>query len=212
MIELIDRAVGQMLACLERTGQRENTIVIFTSDHGEMLGDHGLLQKGCRFYEGLVRVPLIFSRPGYFEAGLKSRALVELIDIAPTLMELCGVPIHERVQGRSLRPILTGQANPDSHRDFVRSEYYRALNPNVPETREGFEGSFATMIRDERFKLAVYHGHEVGELYDLQEDPGEFNNLWFDPAHAAMRFRLMKRDFDALAFAVDVGPKQVAYY
>ena len=92
MIKLIDDQVGRILAALEDSGQRENTIVIFTSDHGEMLGDHGLIQKGCRFYEGLTRVPLIWSWPGAFEADLRSPALVELTDIAPTLLEVCGLP------------------------------------------------------------------------------------------------------------------------
>ena len=108
MIELLDDAVGRMLQALERSGQRERTIVIFTSDHGEMLGDHGLLLKGCRFYEGLVRVPLIISWPGRYCSGLVSDALVELIDITPTLLDACGVGVPPRMQGRSLRGILTG--------------------------------------------------------------------------------------------------------
>ena len=70
--------------------------------------------------------------------------------------------------------------------------------------------SFATMVRDDRYKLAVYHGHGLGELFDLREDPGEFNNLWDDPAGA--RFDLMQKSFDALAQAVDVGPERVGRY
>jgi arylsulfatase len=211
MIELIDENVGRMLDTLERTGQRQNTVVIFTSDHGEMLGDHGLLLKGCRFYEGLVRVPLIFSWPGHMTGGMISDALVELTDIAPTLLEVCGLPVPERMQGRSLLPILSGESDPHLHRDFVRCEYYRALNPDVPG-RDDFEGTYATMIRDNHFKLVVYHGHDVGELFDLQTDPGEFQNLWDDPVYAGARFRLIKASFDALAFAVDVGSAQVAHY
>jgi arylsulfatase A-like enzyme len=210
MIELIDMAVGRVVERLERLGQRERTIVIFTSDHGEMLGDHGLLLKGCRFYEGLVRVPLIISWPGHIRAGLRSDALVELTDLMPTLLEACGLSIPERVQGRSLLLILTGQADAHRHRDFVRCEYYRALNPGAPGRR--FEGSYATMIRDRHHKLVTYHGHDVGELFDLDQDPGEFNNLWDDPAFGDVRFSLLKRSFDALTFAVDIGPKQVAYY
>ena len=75
MIQLVDEQLGRMLEALEETGQRENTVIIFTSDHGETLGDHGLIQKGCRFYEGLVRVPLIFAWQGQFLNGLKSDAL-----------------------------------------------------------------------------------------------------------------------------------------
>jgi arylsulfatase len=208
MIELIDHNVGRMLAALERTGQRENTIIIFMSDHGEMLGDHGLLLKGCRFYEGLVRVPLIVSWPGCFQTGVVSDALVELTDLAPTLLDIAGLSIPERMQGRSLLPILTGEGDPHYHRDFIRCEYYRALNPNLPE-RADFEGTYATMIRDQRYKLIVYHGHEMGELFDLQQDPGEFDNLWQNPDYAEVRFSLLKQSFDALALAVDVGPRQI---
>ena len=99
MIKLIDDVLGRILETLEETGQRERTMIIFTSDHGEMLGDHGLIQKGCRFYEGLVRVPLIFSLPGHFESGLRSDALVGLLDKTPTLLELAGLEIPDRMQG-----------------------------------------------------------------------------------------------------------------
>jgi arylsulfatase A-like enzyme len=211
MIELIDQNVGRILDALEDTGQREQTVVIFMSDHGEMLGDHGLLLKGCRFYEGLTRVPLIFSWLNHFEEGVVSDALVELIDIAPTLLEICGVEVPARMQGRSLLPILTGASNPHQHRNAIRCEYYRALNPQSPG-RSSFEGSYATMIRDRHYKLVVYHGHEAGELFDLYQDPGEFHNLWDDPAYSHIRFELMKQNFDALAFAVDVGPEQTRYF
>lgn len=248
MIELIDDNIGRLLNALEETGQRKSTVIIFTSDHGEMLGDHGLLLKGCRFYEGLVRVPLIISWPGHFPlqeepvseenpedsgseeegedaaedsqsgeteeespfppAGFVSDALVELIDIAPTLLEVAGLPVPLRMQGRSLLPILRGELPPDQHRDFVRCEYYRALNPDVPG-RNQYEGSYATMYRDNRYKIVVYHGHEQGELYDLEKDPNEFENLWNDNDYAGLRFDLMRRNFDALAFSVDPGPPQV---
>ncbi len=208
LVELVDRAVGDMLEALERAGQRERTLVVFNSDHGDMLGDHGLLKKGCRFYEGLVRVPLIFSWPGRFANGVVSQALVELTDIAPTLLEACGLPVPKRMQGRSLLPILTGTADSHRHREFVRSEYYRALNPDIAKPGRNWSGSYATMLRDERHKLVVYHGHQIGELYDLSEDPGEFDNLWFDADYSSTRCDLMKKSFDALAFAVDLGPEQ----
>ena len=206
MIELVDDNVGRMLTALEDSGQLENTLVIFTSDHGETLGDHGLLLKGCRFYEGLVRVPLIFSLPGQLLEGQRRKALVELIDIAPTLLDLAGVTIPERMQGRSLRSLLTDADAPDYHREFARSEYYSALNP---DSREDFSGSYATMIRDDRYKLVVYHGHDIGELFDLEHDPDEFDNLWDAPDMMLVKLRLMQQNFDALAFAVDTGSKQI---
>lgn len=169
-ILLIDDQVGRMLEALEASGQRENTLIIFTSDHGEMLGDHGLLQKGCRFYEGAVHIPLILSWPGHFQAGLRSTALVELTDIVPTLLDILGLPISRHIQGKSLLPILSGHADPSYHHDFVRCEYHDTLDRPY--------ASHANMLRTERYKLVVYHGHEVGELYDLEQDPDEFHNLW----------------------------------
>jgi arylsulfatase len=93
MIELIDHNVGRMLDALEESGQAEDTLVIFMSDHGETLGDHGLILKGCRFYEGLVRVPLIVAGAGVGVSGQTCDGLVELTDIAPTLLDLAGLEI-----------------------------------------------------------------------------------------------------------------------
>lgn len=201
MIKQIDDQLGRILCVLDEIGQRENTVIIFTSDHGEMLGDHGLIQKGCRFYEGLVRVPLIFSWQGHFVDGLKSNALVELVDKVPTLLEIVGLPIPEQMHGRSLLSILKGESVANQHREFVRCEYYDALNQR--------DHSFATMYRDERYKLVVYHGHAEGELYDLVDDPNEFNNLWDVSEKKDIKFNLLKRSFDSSMFAMDRGPKRV---
>ena len=209
MIEQIDDHVGRMLDCLNRSGQREDTLVIFTSDHGEMLGDHGLITKGCRFYEGLVHVPLIISWPSVISQGIRKRSLVELTDIAPTLLDYAGVEKGERMIGRSLRRLLESEV--DAHRKFVRCEYYRALSLLAPG-REGWEGSYATMIRTDRYKLVVYHGHGSGELFDLEKDPGEFNNLWRDPDCNEIRFDLMKAMLDQSAFAVDLGSETTCVF
>jgi arylsulfatase A-like enzyme len=126
MIELIDHTVGRAMGCLKRNGSRENTIIIFCSDHGEMLGDHGIYLKGPYFYEGMSHVPLIISWPGHFPAGMRSNALVELTDIVPTISELCIGGIEPGVQGRSLVPLIRG-APPESHRSSVYCEYYNAM-------------------------------------------------------------------------------------
>lgn len=203
-IELIDDQVGRMLDALDASGQRENTIVLFTSDHGEMLGDHGLVLKGCRFYEGAVHVPLILSWPGHFGQGLHSDALVELTDIVPTLLQVTALPLPGNLQGMSLLPILTGQAHPGTHREFVRCEYHDALDRPY--------ASHANMIYDGRYKLVVYHGHEVGELYDLQGDPHEFRNLWDQPGALPLKHALLKRLFDAVMLATDEGQPRVGRY
>jgi arylsulfatase len=201
MIKLIDDQVGRMLAALEASGQMERTIVIFMSDHGETLGDHGLIQKGCRFYEGLVRVPLIFYCPGRIKEGIVSDALVEIMDVMPTILQLAGERVPDYVEGRSLLPILTGEGDPSQHRETVRCEFYDALD-QPDESR-------ATMLRNRRYKLSVYHGHGLGELYDLEKDPNEFDNLWDDPDHQAVKAELLHQSFDAAMKAVDLGPDRV---
>lgn len=207
MIALIDEQFARLLSAIEDSGQRENTVIIFTSDHGETLGDHGLMQKGCRFYEGLVRVPLIFSWPGNLQQGLQSSALVELLDLSHTLLELTGCDVPEHVQGKSLVPILTGQNTPNHLRDFVRCEYFDALDPHFT----GGTGTFATMHRTERYKLTIYHDKDLGELYDLQEDPWEFQNLWDSPEHQQIKHQLVYESFNAhVNLTTDVGSKRIA--
>lgn len=207
MISQIDDQLARILQFLEDSGQRENTVVIFTSDHGETLGDHGLMYKGCRFYEGLVRVPLIFHSPARFETGLRSDALVELLDMTSTILQLTGVPVPDYVQGQSLLPILTGQASPHHHRDFVRCEYFDALDPHFT----GGTGTYGTMHRTERYKLCVYHDHQLGELYDLQTDPWEFHDLWDSPEHQAVKAQLILESFNAhVCLTTDVGSRRIA--
>jgi len=210
MIEQVDDHVGRLLDTLEETGQRQNTLVVFMSDHGESMGDHGLMLKGCRFYEGSVRVPLIFSMPGTLPEGRRTDALVELLDIAPTLLDYAGLAAPEKMAGRSLRDLLEGKT--ETHRESVRCEYYRALSLSTPG-REGWgQGSFGTMIRDERYKLVLYHGHDFGELFDLEKDPDEFDNLWERSEYSEIRFNLMQKAFDQTVAAIDLGSDQIRYF
>jgi arylsulfatase A-like enzyme len=193
-----------MLTSLDELGLADDTIVIFTSDHGETLGDHGLIQKGCRFYEGLVRVPLIWRWPGHIKAGFVSDALVELMDKAPTILDFAGIDVPAHMQGRSLRPLLEGTATDESHRELVRCEYYDALD--LPDA------SRATMIRTDRHKLVVYHGHDLGELFDLDADPWEHRNLWDDPAHRGLKTELILKSFDATVATFEHGSKRIGPY
>lgn len=203
MVELIDDQVGRMLDALDETGQRENTIVLFMSDHGEMLGDHGLYLKGPYFYDELVHVPLVLSLPERFLAGLRSDALVELLDLPPTLLEAVGLDVPEAMQGRSLLPILSGQADPSEHRRAVYSEYYNAWTHHR---------CYGTMLRTRNEKIVVYHGVDRGELYDLDADPDEFHNLWSDPRRTSMKTRLLKRAFDASVLTMDPWPPRLGAF
>ena len=207
MIKLIDDQLARILDVLEQTGQRDDTVVLFTSDHGESLGDHGLMFKGCRFYEGLVRVPLIFNWPKRFQQGLRCDALVELLDMTSTLMELTGLECPDYMQGMSLLDLLSGNVESGYHRDFVRCEYFDALDPHFT----GGSGTFGTMYRTERYKLCMYHDKELAELYDLQSDPWEFRDLWDDPDHQTIKHQLIREAFDAhVVLTTDMGSKRIA--
>ena len=197
MVELIDKQVGRLVDTLENLGQLENTIIIFTSDHGEMLGDHGLYLKGPYFYEGAVHVPLIVSCPGSIKENLRSKALVELMDIAPTLVEAAALPRQPQMQGKSLWGILTGKTSPDSHKDCVYSEYYNSMPWHKNPTAQ------CTMVFDGRYKIVDVHSTKEGELYDLQQDPNETKNLWNCADYADVKTQMLVKLCDAMAFTVD---------
>jgi len=203
MCDLIDAQVGRIIDLLQETGQLDNTIVIFTSDHGEMIGDNGIYLKGPYFYDALVRVPLIVSWPGKIKAQ-RIPALVEMVDLAPALLEFAGLPVHPGMQGRSLHPILTGEADAAHHRDDVYSEYYNAMPFHRDPTAQ------TTMVRTETHKLVVDHAHDTGELYDLVADPGEHSNLWDDPGSLELKADMLVRLSHCMARIVDPLPERIA--
>ena len=193
-----------MLNSLERTGQLENTLVIFMSDHGEMLGDHGMYLKGPYFYEPAVRVPLIMSWPGRIQEHVRSGALVELTDLAPTLLEAAGLEVSAGMQGHSLWPLLTGKSDAQQHRDDVYCEYYNAMAWHKDPQ------AHATMVRTDRYKFVSVHGLGSGELYDLIEDPNETHNHWDDPDYASVKLEMFERLCDRMAWTVDPLPQREA--
>lgn len=207
MIELIDHQFGRLVAALDAMGELDNTLIVFHSDHGEMLGDHGLLYKGCRFFEGLVHVPMIFAWGGQIRAAIRSKALVELVDIAPTLLDAAGIAVPDSMQGRSLWSLLTGQSDANHHKLRVVCEFNDALgSAAIPLP------SHASMTFDGRWKHIVYHGLDLGELFDLQSDPGEFDNRFDDPSLADLRLELMRTHLDAMMATSDAGVERVAVY
>ena len=211
MVSLIDQQVGRILDALEATGQREDTVVIFMSDHGELAGDRGMTGKGCRFYDELTRVPLIVSCPGRFDAGRRVDDLVELVDLKPTLLDLAGLD-HGWTHGRSLHGYLDPEAAPPTQRKTVRCEYLDTMNMAMPDHPGRHTPVFGVMIRDERYKLSHYPGIDLGELYDMCDDPDEMHNLYDDPALDDIRARLERQLFDNLITQGDPGPDRVARY
>lgn len=206
MCDLIDHQIGAMLDALDRTGQRDNTLVIFMSDHGEMLGDHGIYLKGPYFYEAAIHVPLILSWPGRIPRGHRIQALTELVDLAPTLLDAAKLPRFAAMQGQSLWPALTNPNLAIEHRDDIYCEYYNAMpwhtNPKA----------YGTMLRTERYKIVVAHGISTGELYDLKNDPNETCNLWNDSKLCATKSQLLSRLCDRMAWTIDPMPPRTAPY
>ncbi len=177
MISLNDKYIGRILDELRRLDLEDRTIVVFNADHGEMLGDHGLLYKGGYFYDEVVRAPLILRAPGLPKAKRVSD-LVETVDLMPTLLELLGLQKSNRVQGRSLIPLIRGS---ERRTTPVYSEF--------PTTK---------MIRTLDWKLVHYVRAPYGELYNLREDPHELFNRWDDPSCAQARSEMQARLTDWL--------------
>ncbi|MGI6029937.1 MAG: sulfatase [Eubacteriales bacterium] len=204
MVKLIDDQIGRLLDHLKKRNLLDNTLILFMSDHGEMLGDHGIYLKGPFFYECLSSVPLILSWPGHIAQNVRRSALIELTDLAPTLLDLLGLDYPQGLQGTSFTKLLQKDAE-DFHRENVFCEFYNALAYNDPP-------AYLTMLKTKRYKLVVTHGFEVGELYDLKEDPGEHYNLWDDPAHQPLKMQLMKQLMDRMAFTMDPLPARQCPY
>ena len=177
LVELVDQQVGAMLAVLERTGLLDNTIVIYFSDHGEMMGEHGRWHKQC-FYEASARVPLVIRHPDFTSsAGRTAATPVTLVDLLPTLVEWGGARLDYAVDGASLTP-------------DMQSGTPAAARPALTEYYDWPFGN--RMARDGDWKLN-YHGQdEYCELFDLKNDPGEMSNLAADPK-AAERLTALQR-------------------
>lgn len=203
MIDLIDDAVARILDALERTNQREDTLVVFTSDHGEMLGDHGLYLKGPYFYEPAIRVPLIVSWPGTVPEGIADESLVELADVAPTILDAAGADRPSSMQAKSLWPRLRDGPVEGDHRESVYCEFYDATNNYDEEVA-------ATMVRTDKYKLVRWHSETGGELYDLSDDPDETHDRWNDSRYEEVRSDMLSLLADRMAETVDPLPERDA--
>jgi len=178
MISLMDKYIGVILDKLDALGLADNTVVVFTTDHGHFYGQHGLTAKGAFHYEDMIRVPFIASWPKHFPQASRNDALLSLVDIPQTFLSLCGIPAPRTMTGSDQSDVWRGRV--DRVRDHVVVE-----NHHQPTTIH-----VKTYV-DERYKLTVYWNHEYGELFDLEQDPGEVNNLWAEPEFADLKARLM---------------------
>lgn len=170
----VDESLGRLRAQLESLGLDGNTVVIYSSDQGFFLGDHGWFDKRW-MYEHSLRMPLVVSWPGVTEAGSRSRYLVQNLDFAPTLLDLAGAPIPAAMQGRSLAPILRGEP-PADWRDAVYYHYYEHPGSHNVARHRG--------VRTDRLKLIHFYELDAWEFYDLAVDPDELFNRYAVPEHA----------------------------
>jgi choline-sulfatase len=181
--EYVDWCIGQVLGALEESGQADNTLVVYIGDHGYCLGHHGRFEKHC-MYEQAIRAPLIVRYPKTVKAGSSTKALVEFVDIAPTILDLCGVKKPDRFQGQSLVPLLEGKT--DKHREHVMIEYGH---------------NDEACIRTDKWKLVYERGQDTRDdgydpagdppgpklrLFDLASDPDEMTNVAQRPENRAV--------------------------
>ena len=179
----VDESVGRITDWLEANGLAENTIVVYSSDQGFYLGDHGWYDKRWMYEESLA-MPLIVRWPGHTEPGSVDDHLVQNLDYAPTFLELAGVEVPDDMQGRSLVPLLEGRA-PDDWRDAIYYHYYEYPSVHMVPRHVG--------IRTERWKLIHYYPFDEWELFDLALDPDETRNLYGDPEHTNIATNLALR-------------------
>ncbi len=173
----LDDSIGDLMTYLKENGLDENTLIIYMGDNGFCWGEHGLIDKRT-FYEASVRVPMLAYCPEIIEPGVIINNMVQNIDIAPTIMEACGIEKATQMQGESFMPLLKGEEI-DSWRERIYYEYYWEYD--FPQTPTTFG------VRTDKYKYIRYHGiWDTNELYDIENDPHETRNLIAEPEHQAM--------------------------
>lgn len=186
-IKSVDDGVGEVLDYLEENGLAENTIVVYTSDQGFYLGEHGWFDK--RFmYEQSFRTPLLVRYPKEIEPGTKIDKLVQNLDFAPTFLDYAGIEAPEEMQGESFRKLVGGET--DEWRDAVYYTYYEYPSVHMVKRHHG--------VATDRYKLMhFYYDIDEWELYDLEKDPNEMQNVYDDPEYAEVQ-EMMHQKFDEL--------------
>ena len=180
-VTMIDEQIGETLGELDRQGYLDNAVVIFTSDHGDCLGDHGHSQKWTMYDDTVTRVPLVVWAPGRCGHGLRQDGLCQLMDVGPTVLELAGLLVPDTYEAESLLAALEGDAW--QGRDTVYAEH----------GRDGIlrETEFMTMVRSKDWKLVHFVDEPFGQLFDLRHDPEEVRNRWDEPGCAGQRQELL---------------------
>lgn len=185
LVTMIDDAVGRVVRALRECGLANNTVIAFSSDHGDYLGDHGLLLKGPLHLQSLIRVPLIWYDPRHRTGGGVSRALCSSTDISATILDRVGIEPYNGMQGRSLMPVIEGALT--RHRESV------LIEEDAQKAHFGFtEPPRIRTLVTERFRISMYGRTGHGELFDLENDPDELRNRFASRDYAAERAHMME--------------------
>ena len=186
MITMIDDAIGRVLAALSGLGLAEDTVVVFTTDHGDYLGDHRLLLKGPAHYESITHVPFIWAEPGG-RAAARSDALAGTLDIAATILDRARIEPYNGIQGMSLLPLIQASGERFARDAIVIEDEQQRAVFGLPA------GARLRTLVTRRWRMTIQHGDPYGELYDLAADPHEMDNRFDDPAHRGVRAELMEK-------------------
>jgi arylsulfatase A-like enzyme len=178
MVSFMDQEIGKILDKLDALGLTKKTIIVFTTDHGNVYGQHGLIKKGPFMYEDLVKIPFIASCPEIMSSGIHSQSLQSLIDLAPTFLSFAGIDIPRGMTGIDQKDVWTGKL------ETIRKNV-------VVENHQQAYSLYQKQLITDRYKFTVYMNHEYGELFDLKNDPNELINLWDNPGYSELKTKLL---------------------
>ena len=209
MVSLMDREIGRILDSLDAlqyddgTTAADHTLVVFTTDHGHYIGQHGPIAKGAFHYEDGIKLPFVARWPGRIPADAQCDALTQLLDLAPTFLAAAGLEVPGTMQGSNQLPIWEGRASDvGTFRHGTKDDPWYPGRPRVNETvicefRHQPSAVHLRTLITERHKLTLYRGRPWGELFDLHADPAEIDNKFDDPTYASVKAELMERFMQA---------------
>lgn len=204
-VTFIDDAVGRILKTLEELKLRENTLIVFTADHGDLLGDHYMFYKGPYHFRQCANVPLIVNWPGVVRGGQVVDGIVQEIDLFPTMMDFAGLSNPLGIQGRSQRAVLTGGGSGTGY-DSALIEHGISGAALPAAGKLGKQPPDVWTLVTPEWRISYSPGAEIGQLYDHSSDPNEFVNRWKDPKLADVRARLTRQLLDRILEAHDPLP------
>jgi arylsulfatase A-like enzyme len=184
MISMMDKYIGKILDHLEQTGQLDNTIIVFTTDHGHHIGTHHLSAKGGFAMEEDLRIPFVVSWKNKVPAGRRTDALISVVDFAPSFLSLAGREKPRTMTGLDVSPLWLGKT--DKVRNWVIAE-------NHFQRTKFYQKTYI----ETRYKVTWYMHSNEGELFDLEKDPDEFTNLWDSKKHQELKLQLLQRAMQA---------------